>query len=438
MGVVTGKGKAVAVTHGAVVDGVAQTAGLADDGRCAVAAGHHLCQTAGLALGGHDEGVCTGVDLLRELGLKADVGAYAARVTAAQVGEEVLVLALAAAQNDQLDAAVHQTVGNALHKVKALHAHHAADHAKDGAAVFIQTEPVLQSFLALGLAGLKGLDAVIEGDVLVSSGVVGVHIDAVQDAAQLVLLLTQQSVQTVAEPRVQNLLCVGGADGGDLVGGLEGALHEVGAAVVLHDMLVPVADAAGVLQNIGAVLALIGNVVDGEHGLDAVELVQMTIVQVQVHRHQSGLPVVAVDDIGGEVDVEQSLQHGAGEEGEALAIIVEAVQAAALEVILVVQEVVGHAVHIGLEQAAVLAAPAHRHGVVGNVFQLIAVLQIAVQGHDDAGVHAVLDQRFGQGTCHIGQTAGFGKGIGFRSSIQDLHRIRSFHDIGRCSRSPPP
>ena len=39
----------------------------------------------------------------------------------------------------------------------------------------------------------------------------------------------------------------------------------------------------------------------------------------------------------------------------------------------------------------VLAAPAHRHGVVGNVFQLIAVLQIAVQGHDDAGVHAVLD-----------------------------------------------
>ena len=27
---------------------------------------------------------------------------------------------------------------------------------------------------------------------------------------------------------------------------------------------------------------------------------------------------------------------------------------------------------------------------------------------------------------------------GFRSSIQDLHRIRSFHDTGRCSRSPPP
>ena len=39
-------------------------------------------------------------------------------------------------------------------------------------------------------------------------------------------------------------------------------------------------------QNIGTVLALIGNVMDGEHGLDAVELVQMTIVQDVYKRQQ--------------------------------------------------------------------------------------------------------------------------------------------------------
>lgn len=61
------------------------------------------------------------------------------------------------------------------------------------------------------------------------------------------------------------------------------------------------------IQNVGAVLALISNIMDGEDSLDAVELIQMAIVQVQVHRHQSGLPVVAVDDIGGEIDVEQGL-----------------------------------------------------------------------------------------------------------------------------------
>ena len=46
---------------------------------------------------------------------------------------------------------------------------------------------------------------------------------------------------------------------------------------------------------------------DGEYRLDMVELIQVAVVQVQVHGHQSGLPVVAVDDIGGEVDVEQGL-----------------------------------------------------------------------------------------------------------------------------------
>ena len=408
------------------MDGVPQAAGLADDRRRAVTAGDHLGQTARLALGWHDKGVRTGVDLLRQGRLEADVGAHTARVTAAQVREEVLVLALAAAQNDQLDAAVHEAVSHALDEVEALHADHAADHRKDGAAVLVEAELILQGLLALCLARFEAVDVVVAGDVGVGGRVVGLHVDAVQDATELVLLLPQQGVQTVAEPRVEDLLCIGGADGGDLIRRLDGALHEVGAAIVLHDMLVAAADAAGVFQDLGAVLALIGDVMDGKDGLDTVELVQMAIVQVQVHRHQSGLPVVAVDDVGGEVDVKQGLQHGAGEEGEALAVVVEAVETAALEVILVVEEVVGHAVDLSLEQAAVLAAPAHRDGVVGHIFQLVAELQVAVQRHDDAGVHAVLDQSLGQRASHIGQTAGLRKGGCFRSSIQDLHKIRSF------------
>ena len=344
----------------------------------------------------------------------------------AQLGEEVLILALAAAQDDQLDAAVHQTVGNALHQVEALHADHAADHGEDGAAVLVQAELVLQCFLALCLALFKVGDVVVEGDLRVGGGIIRLHVNAVQDAAQLILLFAQQGIQTVAEPGVQDLLCIGGADGGDLVSRLEGTLHEVGAAIVLDDVLVAAADAAGVLQNVGTILALIGDVVDGEDGLDPVELVQMTVVQIQVNGHQRGLPVVAVDDVRGEVDVEQGLQHGAGEEGEALTVIVEAVQTAAAEVILVVEEVVGHAVHFGLEQAAVLAAPAHRHRVVGDVFQPVTHLQVAVQRHDDAGVHAVLDQSLGQRACNISQTAGFRKGSCFRSSIEDFHKIAPF------------
>ena len=243
VGAVARKGEAVALAEGAVVDGVAQAAGLTDDGRCAVTAGDHLGQTAGLALGRHDEDVCTGVDLLRQCRLEADVGTDAAGVAGAQLREEVLILALAAAQDDQLDAAVHQTVGDALHQVEALHANHAADHGEDGAAVLVQAELVLQCFLALCLALFKVGDVVVEGDLRVGGGIIRLHVDAVQDAAQLILLFAQQGIQTVAEPGVEDLLRIGGADGGDLVSRLEGTLHEVGAAIVLDDVLVAAADA---------------------------------------------------------------------------------------------------------------------------------------------------------------------------------------------------
>ena len=89
------------------------------------------------------------------------------------------------------------------------------------AAVLVQAELILQGFLALCLALFKVGDVVVEGDVLIRSGIVGIGIDAVQNAAQLVLLLPQQSVQTIAEPRVEDLHGIGGADGGDPIGSLE-------------------------------------------------------------------------------------------------------------------------------------------------------------------------------------------------------------------------
>ena len=66
VGAVAREGEAIALAEGAVVDGVTQTAGLADDGRRTVTAGDHLGQTAGLTLGRHDEGICAGIDLLRQ------------------------------------------------------------------------------------------------------------------------------------------------------------------------------------------------------------------------------------------------------------------------------------------------------------------------------------------------------------------------------------
>ena len=263
----------------------------------------------------------------------------------------------------------------------------------------------------------------MSGNVGVGLGIVGIHVDAVQNTAQLVLLLAQQAVQTMAEPGVQNLARIGGAHGAHLVGGLDGALHKVGAAIVLHNVGVPAADAAGVFQDIQAVLALVLDVMDGKHGLDAAELVQMTVVQVQEHRHQRGLPVVGVDHIRHKIGIEQHLQNGPAEEGEAFAVVIEAIQTAAAEVVFVVQKIEGHTIPLAGEQAAILAAPAHRHAEVGHVGQLVTELQIAVQRHDHPAIHAVFHKCLGQAARHIAQTAGGGKGIGLAGAKKNIHRV---------------
>ena len=63
-----------------------------------------------------------------------------------------------------------------------------------------------------------------------------IDVNTVQNAAQLILLLAQQLSRPWLNPRVEDFLRVGRADGGDLCPALDGALHEVGTAVILHNM----------------------------------------------------------------------------------------------------------------------------------------------------------------------------------------------------------
>ena len=99
---------------------------------------------------------------------------------------------------------------------------------------------------------------------------------------------------------------------------------------------------------------------DGKQGLDAGVPLVIGVEQPVVHRHQGGLPVVGMDDVGLEVDVGQHLQNGPGEKREPLRVVKVAVDAAALEVVLVIDEVVDHIVDLGLENAAILPPPCHR------------------------------------------------------------------------------
>ena len=80
----------------------------------------------------------------------------------------------------------------------------------------------------------------------------------------------------------------------------------------------------------------------------------------QIDGHQGGLPVVAVDHVRMPVQPAHALHHGPGEIGEALAVVIVAVNVGALEVVLVVHKPVGDAVLLQLKDAAVGGAPGQR------------------------------------------------------------------------------
>src|SRR6478736_733615 len=58
---------------------------------------------------------------------------------------------------------------------------------------------------------------------------------------------------------------------------------------------------------------------------------EVLINLVEQHRHEGGLPVVTVDDVGMLAALEHELQSGATEEGEALVIIHLTIEHAAVE-----------------------------------------------------------------------------------------------------------
>ena len=415
MGVVVGEGEAVALAGVLVVglDRVLEAAGLAHDGQGAVAHGYHLGEAAGLKAAGHEQHVRAGVDAVAQLLVVADVGADASLVAVLRLAHEALVLARAAAQQQEADVEVHHLVEHALYEVEALLRGHARDHCYErGVRVGVQTHVEHQRLLA-GLLALEVTLVEALGDERVGEGVEGLGVDAVYDAAELVAAGGEYALQTLAEVRGADLVGVAGADGAQPVGEDAAGLQEGAAAVELHELgrEVPVLDAQQVAEKLKAELALIGDVVDGEQGLHpAVDVV--AVLRAQQHGDHGGVPVVAVQDVGEEAQVGYGVEHGAREEGVLLALGHAAAVDAVAEVVLVVDEVDGHAVDHKPLYAHVLAAPAEVDRETEHVLDLVAVpvLHTAVIGGYHARVYAERREALGQGPDNVGEAAGLGYG----------------------------
>ena len=357
------------------------------------------------------------------------MGGKAAGILALGIAECLLILPLAGAQDHHLHVQAHDVVEGVGDQGEALVAHQAGDAADEGdVGVLLKAHGPLEGGLAGGLAG-DVLGGVVLGQVGAGGGVVEVHVDAVYDTAELAVLLADDPIHAPGIEGGVQLLGVSGGDGGHLAGGQDGPLHQVHVPEVGQHALVEVAavQADDVLEDLLAVAALVFDVVDGEDGVGVRQLGHPVALLQQVDGDQGGLPVVAVDDVRRPVQLGGGGQNGTGEEGEALAVVEVAVDLGALEVVFVVHEPVGDALPLQLEQAAVGLPPGQGDVEVLEEGHLVPpeLADALVEGEDDGDLVALLGQGLGQGTGHVGQTAGLDERSAFAGYIHDFHKCRA-------------
>ena len=258
-------------------------------------------------------------------------------------------------------------------QVEALLVDKAGDHTDDRRVFVALDAAKLEQLKLVDLFVLRRFGTVVLEDLGVGLRVEGIHIDAVQDAVQLVAVHAQHAVQTVAVVFGLDFLCIGGGNRGHRGGGHDRGLHQVDVAVHGHKAgaEMRIVNAEHILQDLTAVAALVLDVVDGEYGFDILIKRAGGEHQVVVYRHKRGLPVVAVDDIRLPVKVGQDLEHGLGVIGEALGVVILAVDLAAGKVILVVDEIEGHAIRFIAEDTAVLVAPAQTDVCILEIIEFL-------------------------------------------------------------------
>ncbi len=436
MGVVAGEAEAVAFAGILVVgtDGVAQAAGFADERQGAVAHGGELGEAAGFEEGGHEEEVGGGEDAAVGGVVEGEAGGPAG-VAEGEVAEEGAVPVFAVPHDDELQVGGEHFVGDADEEVEPLLAHEAGDDgderrfAPDGEAeAFLEAEFVFP-FAVEAVGG-----AVPAEEAAIGGRVVGARVDAVEDAGEIAAPPPEKAVEHFAVEGLADFPGVAGTDGGDAVGVADAGFHVADLVVEFEaaDGEVLPAEVDDVAHDRFREDALVFEVVDGEDGAGVPPEGGVPPVGGVVGGDEAGVPVVAVEDIGPEADTGQGFENGAGVVGVALGFVVVAVEAGAVEVVFVVEEIKRDVPVPEGEEAAVLPPPADRDGEF--FYEGHAGPQAGrdgrVEGDYDPGVDAQPPERPGQGADDFAQAAGFGEGGGFGGGEQHCCHV-VFPFVGR-------
>ena len=134
----------------------------------------------------------------------------------------------------------------------------------------------------------------------------------------------------------------------------------------------------------------------------------MRVLDFQKRGDHAALPVVRMQDIGTEVQQRQGVEAGTAEEAVALVLVAaQTVDVGPPEVILVIEEIIDHAIFFEHLHAAVLPAPAQLNVKVQQVLHLLLPLlgDGGVHWQNDAHIVAFLGQHGRQRAHHVRQAA---------------------------------
>ena len=202
-----------------------------------------------------------------------------------EVAESFDVALFAFAQHHKLRAAFDypgKVVGYEIHAFLVREPAYYSEQSSVG--VYFKAELFLQSLLAAGLSA-EGIRGVVHGDVFIAVRVETAVVYSVYYTPEAVLSLVEEPVQAFSEPLGADLVRVGGGDGAYKVGVAQAAQQVVGASVPGAHLPVGVGaqKPADITYNSLGILALELQVVYSQHGLDAVESVEVLVLLVEVH-----------------------------------------------------------------------------------------------------------------------------------------------------------
>ena len=252
------------------------------------------------------------------------------------------------------------------------------------------------------------------------------HVDAVGDAGKIAAAALQHAVEPVGVVRIPQLLRIGLGDGRDAVGHDDGGFHEVRAVVKPQDLVAACAEAQHVIVELQVALALILDVMDGE---DAFRLREAAVVLgLEQQRDESSLPVMAADHVGPELEIVHGREHGLAEVGVALAVVGKTVDAAAVEVVFVVNKIDLQLFPAGLqpENADILAPPGQRHIERAQKLHrpFLGILDLAVIRKKQADIGIFLLRKCKRERLHhVAEAAGLDERRGLRGNNCDFHTV---------------